>query len=265
MRVMPGRTIRLFLVDATPQGLRTAEVGNWTGLALVCPRTDLSKLARRDEVRRAGVYILVGPSETIGSRLKVYVGEADDVWARLQSHAGKDFWTWVVLFVSKDLNLTKAHVRWLEAKLVQEVKTAKRAEVENGVEPGGGHLPEADAADMETFLDNIRLLLPVLGIDVLAADLHGSGARGLTLELEWDGAAAECIVRDGQFVVKKGSTARAKEVDSLGDGYRALRVRLKHVGVLQPGDDDDGLLLFTSDYAFDSPSAAAAVAGGRFE
>ena len=257
---MAGRTIRIFLVDGAPQGMRTAEIINWSGLALVCPRTDLSKLARRDEVRRAGVYILVGPSEAVGSSLKLYVGEADDVWARLQSHAGKDFWTWVVLFVSKDLNLTKAHVRWLEAKLVQEVKTAKRVEVENGVEPSGGHLPEADAADMETFLENIRLLLPVLGIDVLAADLHGSGAKGLTLELEWDGAAAECIVRESQFVVKKGSTARAKEVDSLGDSSRALRLRLKHVGVLQPGDD--GLLLFTSDYAFDSPSAAAAVVTG---
>ncbi|BDG08222.1 hypothetical protein AMPC_13350 [Anaeromyxobacter paludicola] len=189
------------------------------------------------------------------------MGEADDVWARLQSHdSKKDFWNWVVLFVSKDLNLTKAHVRWLEAKLVQEAKAAKRADVENGVEPGGGHLPEADAADMESFLDNVRLLLPVLGIDVLAPDLHGSGASGLTLELAWDGAAAECIVRDGQFIVKKGSTARTKEVGSLGDSYRALRQRLKHVGVLQAGVD--GLLLFTSDYTFDSPSAAAAVVTG---
>jgi hypothetical protein len=36
---MPGRSVRLFLIDGTPQGIRTAEVGNWTGLALVCPRT----------------------------------------------------------------------------------------------------------------------------------------------------------------------------------------------------------------------------------
>ena len=257
---MAGRSVRLFLVDGTPQGLRTAEVGNWTGLALVCPRTDLSRLAKREEVRRAGVYILVGPSEAIGLRWKVYVGEADDVWTRLQSHAGKDFWTWVVMFVSKDLNLTKAHVRWLEAKLVGEALAASRVEVENGVEPGGGRLPEAEAADMETFLDNIRLLLPVLGVDMLAADAQGSGAKALTLELAWDGAAAECVVRDAEFVIKKNSTARAKEVDSLSEGHRALRLRLKHAGVLQPREN--GLLQFTTDYAFDSPSAAAAVVAG---
>jgi len=258
---MAGRSVRLFLVDGTPQGMRTAEVGNWTGLALVCPRTDLLKLGKRDSVRGAGVYLLVGPSETLSSRLRVYVGEADDVWARLQSHDNqKDWWTWVVVFVTKDENLTKAHVRWLEAKLVREVQAAKRADIENGVEPGGGHLPEADTADMETFLENIRLLLPVLGIDVLVADIHGSGMSGLTLELKWEGAKAECVVRDGQFVVKKGSTARAKEVDSLGEGYRALRQRLKTVALLQPGDN--GLLVFASDYAFDSPSAAAAVVTG---
>ncbi len=258
---MAGRSVRLFLVDGTPQGMRTAEVGNWTGLALVCPRTDLVKLGRRDSVRGAGVYLLVGPSETLSSRLRVYVGEADDVWARLQSHDNKkDFWTWVLVFVSKDENLTKAHVRWLEAKLVREVQAAKRADIENDVEPGGGHLPEADTADMETFLENIRLLLPVLGIDVLAADVQDSGNRFVTLELKWEEARAECLVVNGQFMVTKGSTARTKEVDSLGEGYRDLRNKLKEEGVLQAGQD--GLLHFSIAYTFDSPSAAAAVVTG---
>jgi hypothetical protein len=258
---MAGRSVRLFLVDGSPQGMRTAEVGNWTGLALVCPRTDLVKLGKREAVRGAGVYLLVGPSEDLASRLAVYVGEADDVWNRLQSHdSKKDFWTWVVVFVSKDENLTKAHVRWLEAKLVREVKSAKRADIENDVAPGGGHLPEADTADMETFLENIRLLLPVLGINVLAADVQDSGKRFVTLELKWEEARAECVVVDGQFMVTKGSTARPKEVDSLGEGYRDLRRKLKEEGVLQLGQEE--LLHFTIAYTFDSPSAAAAVVTG---
>lgn len=147
---MSGRSVHLFLVDGSPQGMRTAQVGNWSGLALVCPRTDLVKVGKRDAVRGAGVYLLVGPSEALASRLRVYVGEAEDVWTRLQSHdSKKDWWTWVVVFVSKDENLTKAHVRWLEAKLVREVRAAKRADIDNDAEPGGGHLPEADEADME--------------------------------------------------------------------------------------------------------------------
>lgn len=256
---MPGRSVRLFLVDGAPQGMRTAEVGMWSGLGLVCPRTDLAKFGKREEVHRAGVYLLVGPAEGLGSRLRLYIGEADDVWTRLQSHSNKDFWTWVVVFVSKDLNLTKAHVRWAEAKLVREVKGAKRADVENDVEPSGGHLPEADAADMETFLENARLLLPVLGVDVLSSD-SVPGGKSLTLELKWENARADCEVRDGVYVVKKGSTARSQEVDSLSDGYREFRVKLKQNGVLLAGDD--GLLHFTIPYAFDSPSAAAAVVTG---
>jgi hypothetical protein len=263
---MPGRSVRLFLVDGSPQGMRTAEVGNWTGLALVCPRTDLAKLGARPEVRRTGAYILVGPSETAPSGLGVYVGEGDEVWSRLANHDDKkEFWTWVVIFVSKDENLTKAHVRWLEATLVREIKNAKRAEVKNGNGPSGGRLPEADTADMETFFENVRLLLPTLGVNVFSVDAPGSTsppADTLALELRWEDARAECLVIDGQFVVQRGSTARLKEVDSLGDGSRALRRTLRETGVLVPHNGGSTLLSFTQDYAFDSPSGAAAVVSG---
>ena len=263
---MAGRSIRLFLVDGAPQGLRTAEVGNWTGLAVVCPRTDLAKLGARTEVRRTGVYILVGASETAASGLAVYVGEGDEVWGRLTSHdTGRDFWTWVVIFVSKDENLTKAHVRWLEATLVREIKSARRAEVINGNEPASGRLPECDTADMEVFFDNVRLLLPTLGVNVFAVEAEparAAGAEEITLELRWEDARATCVVRDGQFVVKRGSTARVTEVESLTSGPRALRTSLRQSGVLVPDGSNRALLRFEQDYAFDSPSMAAAAVSG---
>lgn len=265
---MPGRSIRLFLVDGTPQGMRTAEVGNWTGLALVCPRTDLVRLSQRQEVKKTGIYILVGPSDTAASGLSLYVGEGDEVWSRLASHdINKDFWTYVVLFVSKDENMTKAHVRWLEAALIKEMKTAKRADILNSNEPAGGRLPEADTADMETYLENVRMLLPTLGINVFSASstmaLVGFAKLSeLLLELRWEDAMAECAVRDGQFVVRAGSLARCKEVDSLGDGSRLLRKNLRDVGVLIPEPGSPTLLRFTQEYAFDSPSGAAAVVSG---
>ena len=46
----------------------------------------------------------------------VYIGEGDPVRPRLESHsANKDFWTWLVFFVSKDDSINKAHVKYLEA------------------------------------------------------------------------------------------------------------------------------------------------------
>ncbi len=262
---MPGRSIRLFLIDGTPQGIRTAEVGNWTGLALVCPRTDLVGLASRDEVHRTGVYLLVGPSDTSASGLSVYVGEGDEAWERLAIHDDKkDWWTSVVLFVSKDENLTKAHVRWLEARLVADIRSAKRADVMNGNVPGGNRLPEADTADMVTFYENVRLLLPTLGVNVFAVEARvaRSATPSLVLELRWENARSECLVLDGQFVVQLGSTARVKEVDSLADGLKALRKTLRDKAVLVPFEGDPTLLRFTQSYAFDSPSAAAGVVAG---
>lgn len=264
---MPGRSVRLFLADGTPQGIRTAEVGNWTGLALVCPRTNLARIGVRPEIRRTGVYILVGPSESSPAGLAVYVGEGDEVWSRLTSHDdNKDFWNWVVVFVSKDENLTKAHVRWLEAALIREIKRAKRAEVTNVNEPLGGKLPEADTADMETFLENVRLLLPTLGVNVFATELILDGKAPaqeiLRLELKWDEARAECVVIGGQFIVQTGSLARAKEVESLRSGTRTLRKQLQDSGVLSPVPGKATQLVFTTDYAFDSPSAASATVVG---
>lgn len=262
---MPGRSVRLFLIDGTPQGMRTAEVGNWTGLALVCPRTDLVRLRARDEVRRTGVYILVGPSESSASGVAVYVGEGDDVWDRLSSHdERKDFWTWVTIFVSKDENLTKAHVRWLESRIVADIVKAKRAESINANAPGGNKLPEPDTADMETYYENVRLLLPTLGLNIFETEAvvppRGSAAApSLVLELGWEDWVATCHVVDGQFVVQALSTARVREVDSLGDGSRATRAALRSQGVLVPFGD---VLRFTQDYAFESPSAAAAVVSG---
>jgi hypothetical protein len=264
---MPGRSIRLFLVDGTPQGMRTAEVGNWTGLALVCPRTDLARLATRPEVHRTGVYLLVGHSEASASGLAVYVGEGDDVWSRLSSHDDKkDFWTWVVIFVSKDENLTKAHVRWLEARLVADVRKAKRAEITNGNAPGGNRLPEPDTADMETYYENVRLLLPTLGVNAFSTEGPGRTKAhpkdALVLELRWEDARAECVVTNGEFIVQPGSTARVKEVESLGEGIKAIRKALRDEGVLVVTDGHPGLLKFTQEYAFDSPSAAAGVVSG---
>lgn len=188
------------------------------------------------------------------------------MWDRLLSHdTKKDFWTWVVVFVSKDANLTKAHVRWLEAALVRQIKDAKRAEVKNGNEPVGGHLPEADTADMKTYLEHVRLLLPTLGANVFAGEgttTAGTGDRGPIFELKWGEASAECVVLNGQFVVTKGSTARAAEADGLPSYLRDQRRRLIESGVLAAVAGNKDVFAFTQDWAFDSPSAAAAVVCG---
>lgn len=74
-----GRSIRLFLVDGTPNGLLTAEIMNWTGHVLTGPRSKLSELVQRPECGRTGIYFLVGPDPDNSLRPLVYIGESDEV------------------------------------------------------------------------------------------------------------------------------------------------------------------------------------------
>ena len=151
---MPGKTIRIYLVDGTPNGILTAEIINWTGKIIVAPRSELATLARRSEVRKTGVYLLVGSNPDNPLQDKVYVGEGDNVLTRLMSHdrdETKDFWTKAIIVTSKDENVTKAHGRFLESHLIQLIREAGRALLANGTEPDAIALPESDVSDMQFF------------------------------------------------------------------------------------------------------------------
>jgi hypothetical protein len=128
---MPSATIKLFLVQGDPKRLRTAELSNWTGKAIAGPRSELDGVLARDEATKPGVYFLSGIDSESG-KPAVYVGEAESIRDRLRGHLDKDFWNHVVFFVSKDENPTKAHVRYLEGRLIEQARSVGRAMVMNG-------------------------------------------------------------------------------------------------------------------------------------
>ena len=133
-----GRSIRIFLVDGTPSGVRTAELGLSTIKALAVPRASLSTVTSRSELEKTGVYVLIGVDADSPGRKKIYIGEGDTIINRLSAHnkaEDKDFWDECVLFVSKDQNLTKAHVRYLEGRLIKLAAESKRATLTNGTAP----------------------------------------------------------------------------------------------------------------------------------
>jgi hypothetical protein len=130
-----GRTLKLYLVEGTPSGVITAELGVSSVRAAVASRTALPELVRREEATRTGVYLLVGPDPNLPGRQLIYVGEGDQVRTRLAAHDAdetKEFFTRAVLIVSKDENLTKAHGRYLESRIIAAVRGAGRAKLVNG-------------------------------------------------------------------------------------------------------------------------------------
>lgn len=258
---MPSATIKLFLVHGDAKRLRTAEIMNWTGLAIAGPRSELDGVLARDEAAKSGVYFLSGTDSESG-KSAVYVGEAESIRDRLRGHLDKDFWNHVVFFISKDENLTKAHVRYLEGRLIEQAKLAGRALVMNG-QSSGSKLPESDRADMEIFLERIHQLMPVLGADALLP--IGSAPEGRAekqiLVCEIKGLKATGHLTPTGLVVLKGSQAVLKERASAHQYPYTLasRRRLIEDGTLvQDGDH----LKFTCDSEFSSPSAAATVVHG---
>ena len=80
---MNGKTIRIHLVNGSQSDILTAEIINWTGKVIVAPRAMLADLAKREEVKRTGVYCLLGPDPENPTRDSIYIGEGDNVFKRL--------------------------------------------------------------------------------------------------------------------------------------------------------------------------------------
>jgi hypothetical protein len=254
--------IKLFLEHEDANGLRSAEILNWTGKAVAAPRTELNGLLSRKELDRVGVYILIG-SDPLTDKPRAYIGEAEIVRDRLKQHKTEEFWVSAIVFVSKDENLTKAHVRYLESRLIAEAAQASRYTLEQN-KAGGAKLPPSDQEDMEVFLARIRQLLPVLGSDILTpiAQPPTNGQPDDVLFCQSKGAEARGQRTKSGFVVFQGSTAVLKQRPSAEKYPHALvkRKQLIDDGTLA---EKDGFLVFTRDVEFSSPSVAAfAIRGG---
>jgi hypothetical protein len=258
---MTSATIKLFLPRGDAKSLRTAEISNWTGKAIAAPRTELDELLAREELEKAGVYILIG-SDPLTNAARAYIGEAEVIRDRLKQHKTKEFWVSAIVFVSKDENLTKAHVRYLESRLLTEAAQIGRFTLEQN-QAGGSKLPESDREDMEVFLARIRQLLPVLGSDILAPITQATAKAqpGGVLFCRIKGAEARGQRTANGFVIFHGSTAVLDERPS-AESYPyvvAQRNQLIADGTLI---ERDGFLVFTKDAEFSSPSSAAVVIHG---
>ena len=258
---MPSATIKIFLVHGDAKRLRTAELSNWTGKAVAGPRSEFDSVLDREESHKSGVYFLTGMKLETG-KSAVYIGEAESIRERVKGHLDKEFWNQIAFFTSKDENLTKAHIRYLEGRLLEQAKQAGRAEVTNS-QSSGARLPESDREDMEIFLEKIHQLLPALGIDVLIPSVPTAIgiSKTNTLSCEIKGLKATGYLTPNGMVVVAGSQAVLNErPSSLKFPWPInMREKLKEEGVLGVKANH---LVFAKDFEFSSPSSAAAVIHG---
>jgi len=265
MSLLP-KTVRLFLMDGSADGRWIAELSNWTGKAYKIPRSMLNQSKDRADLQSPGIYLLFGRSDELGGKDHVYIGEAENIYERLKQHAsGKDFWFEVITFISKDENLNKAHIKYLESRLYQLAKEADRFCLENTAKPTRSKISEADEAEMEEFLRNIHMFTSILGHKVfepLAVQIDSKICDSSLLFIKSArGADGSGQVHPEGFIVFKGSfSAMEITVSFKKHHFFKLRQRLIDEGVLFLNND---YYEFATDYVFNSASAAAAIVQGR--
>jgi hypothetical protein len=166
--VSEAYTIRIFVLEGDPDGVKIVDMMNWTGVGIAFPRSAWTRIAKRPEFASPGIYVLSGVAEGTTDELPtVYVGQGDEIRTRVESHyASKDFWDWGYAFVSKAEALNRAHTTWLEHALVHRAHMAQQCHLDNGTLPKEPNLSESERADTRGFLSEMLRILPLLGVRV---------------------------------------------------------------------------------------------------
>ena len=256
-----GKTIKMFLIDGDANGRLTCELSNWTGMAYRIPRTEVKKCSDRPNLNSTGVYMLFGRNDD--DQDAVYIGEAEEVYTRLQSHLReKDFWNEVIVFISKDENLNKAHIKYIESKLYEIANKANRYKILNGNIPPMPSISESDRAEMDEFISNILMMVNTLGHKLFEEikELPESTSNNALYIKAARGANARGTQSQEGFVVFAGSKIADSTVDSFSERLAAKRNDLIQSGKIQINDNN---YVVMEDLLFSSPSLAAAVVMGR--
>lgn len=256
---MNSKKITVFLADGLPKGIREVKIDQWSGRAVSGPRNRLSEMLKFPELNSgACVYFLVDDSQQEGLS-QIYVGEADGFKQRIKGHDyTKEWWKDVVVFFSQDGSLSKTGIKYLESVCIERLKVTGKCILKNVNQPNKPSVPREDLSGLELFYENIALIMPLLGFDIFVQESHGGGKKALTLFCYGKGVKAEGILlNDGKIRVLKGSAAVLQNVVSFDNHfYRGLKDELLRMRRLVKQGKN---LIFTDEYVFDSPSAAAAI------
>lgn len=261
MKMRFGKTIKIFLIDGEPNGRMSCELSNWTGKAYKIPRIKIKDCVDRDDLNNTGVYLLFGKNDS--DKDTVYIGEAEAILKRLNQHlTQKDFWNEAIVFVSKDDNLNKAHIKYLESRLYEIATQAKRYNIENSVSPTQSSISEPDKAEMEEFIENIKMLVNTLGHKLF------DEKREIKPQQKQDnfyikaarGADGQGVQTSEGFVVFKGSKVAVETVKSFPTNFVKIRNKLIDENILLHKGEYYEVM---EDYLFSSPSTAAAIVMGR--
>ncbi|HBL77964.1 MAG: methionine sulfoxide reductase [Bacteroidetes bacterium GWF2_42_66] len=262
-----GKTIKLFLIDGDTNGRLTCELSNWTGKAYKLPRNSIKICTDRPEIQTTGVYMLLNKSADLSEKGQLYIGEAENIFNRITQHIKeKDFWNETIVFISKDDNLNKAHIKYLENRLHEIASSANRYELINNQKPTQSSISESDKAEMEEFLSNILTLVSTLGYNAFEqirqvdTKVQSDNDEDLFYITAVRGANGIGKTTNEGFVVFENSQVADPVTNSYPKTMQKLRDTLISEGVIIMDKDK---MILKRDYLFSSSSSAAMIIMGR--
>lgn len=249
-----GKTVTTYLIDGDPKGTQYAFISNKICQMFVVPRSNLAYLNTQDKLQKPAFYILLGEDEMI--KPQAYIGETENFRERVKDHdSKKSFWQKALIFVSKDADMTKADVQYLEYKAISEAKNANTFVLnDNKQTPKAPNLPEYQKDSMDEFFEDVKFLAAFVGCNIFEVvqeeKEHLFYATGR-------GCNAKGFYSSNGFTVLKGSVI-AQNTTSSFKGIEQREKMLQEYSAIE-----DGILIMTSDKTFTSPSTAACFCLGR--
>lgn len=263
---MADRLIKLFVMESK-KNLRTVDLSNWVGKVYIGNRKHVDLIQEiPDLAKSTGLYFLLG-KDSDDEDSYLYIGEADDVAHRIKQHANikeKEWFDEFIIFVSKDMDLTKAHVRYLEKSFYDLAKeNLTTIKLMNSCCPPGSNLSECDIAYMQEFQSNILFILNNLGLINFVRTTEKKDTEPekfenifyINLKKENKDKQAKLAITDNGYVLLKGSYLEKYPNPSFLDkSNMKKRQQLLEEGLLQ---ELDNVVISTEDIYFNSPSGPA--------
>jgi hypothetical protein len=257
-----GITITNYLANGDPEGIIFSYMSNWNGQAIKIPRNLFADSKNIVELKRPGVYYLLGQNLDNPDDKLVYIGEANNLSDRIIQHlrdSDKSFAETIICFSSKDENLTVSHAKYLEQKIVNHIGNVSEYRLINKKEGSLINLPKMVQDEMDTYYDNMKIILPTLGYSILHLDSKVDSIQSIRINsfsLNIGGFRAISKLTSNGIEVQQGSDMNIAETPSLSGSYSNLRKTLIDRSIVKFVNNK---LKFVENYEFPSPSTAAAI------
>ena len=243
-----GKTITTYLIDGDPKGTQYAFISNKICQMFVVPRSNLSYLNTQEKLQKPAFYILLGENES--TKPQAYIGETENFKERVKDHDSKKlFWQKALIFVSKDADMTKVDVQYIEYKAITEAKKANAFVLSDNKQiPKAPNLPEHQQDSMDEFFEDVKFLASFIGCNIFELsqpkEEHIFYTKGR-------GCNAKGFYSSEGFTVLKGSIVAPTMVPSFNWKEKRKKMLQNYTS------NENEILVLTSDKTFSSPSTAA--------